>query len=270
MTLLDDFLMRATLAGIGVALAAGPLGCFVVWRRIAYFGDATAHAALLGIALALISDLPVTLGVLAIAGAFALATAATSGGRFAMDTMLGVFSHAALAIGLVALALLQGVRVDLIGYLFGDVLAVSRGDLLVIWGCTAAILALLAWHWRSLMIATINEELCWAEGGDPRRSRLVLSLLLALLVAVAIKIVGVMLITAMLIVPAAAARPLVRGPAAMALAAAGIGALAVIGGLQASLHLDTPAGPSIVVAAVLVFALPNLATALSRHHANGR
>ena len=129
MSLLDDFLVRAVLAGIGVALAAGPLGCFVVWRRMAYFGDATAHAALLGVTLALATELPVVLGVAVTALAMALTVSAAAGRSYAVDTLLGVASHGALALGLVALSFLQGVRVDLMGYLFGDILAVTRGDL---------------------------------------------------------------------------------------------------------------------------------------------
>ena len=261
MSLLDDFLVRAMLAGIGVALAAGPLGCFVVWRRMAYFGDATAHAALLGVTLALATELPVVLGVTLAALAMAMTVALATGRSYAADTLLGVASHGALAAGLVGLSFLPGVRVDLTGYLFGDILAVSRGDLAVIWGGAALVLALLLWRWRGLLLATLSEDLAAAAGVDARRERLILTLALALLVAVALKVVGVLLVTAMLIVPAAAARGLARSPRAMAVGAAAIGALAAVAGLGASLRLDTPAGPSIVVAAVLALVVISGATA---------
>ncbi|MGI9421176.1 MAG: metal ABC transporter permease [Geminicoccaceae bacterium] len=258
MTLLDDFLVRALLAGIGVALIAGPLGCFVVWRRMAYFGDASAHAALLGVALALLSELPVLVGVLVVTLAMAAGTAALASGRYAMDTMLGVAAHAGLAAGLVALSLVEGVRVDLMAYLFGDVLAVSVTDLAVIWG-GAVIIGLLLWHfWRDLLNATLNEELAVAEGGHPKLYRLLLNLLLAFLIAVAMKIVGVLLITAMLIIPAAAARPLARTPEGMAGLAASIGMIAVALGLQGSITFDTPTGPSMALAAALAFLAVNL------------
>lgn len=262
MSFLDDFLMRALLAGIGVALIAGPLGCFVVWRRMAYFGDASAHAALLGVALALLTDLPILAGVLVITLTMAAGTAALANGRYSMDTMLGVAAHAALAAGLVALALLDGVRVDLMAYLFGDVLAVSVADLAVIWG-GAAVVGLLLWHfWRNLLNATLNEELAFAEGGNPTRYRLLLNLLLAFLIAIAMKIVGVLLITAMLIIPAAAARPLAKTPEGMVAIAAAIGVLAVAVGLRGSITFDTPTGPTIAVAAALAFILVNLANGL--------
>lgn len=264
MSLFDDFLIRALLAGIGVAVIAGPLGCFVVWRRMAYFGDATAHAALLGVAIALVTDLPILLGVLVVTLAMAAGTAALATGRYAMDTVLGVAAHAALAAGLVALALVDTIRVDLMAYLFGDVLAVSVQDLLAIWGGTAVVGLLLVLFWQDLLNATLNEELAVAEGGHPARYRLLLNLSLAFLIAVAMKIVGVLLITAMLIIPAAAARPLSRTPEGMAGLAAAIGVAAVVIGLRGSITFDTPTGPSIALAAALGFLLVNAAGGLWR------
>lgn len=263
MNLLDDFLVRAFLAGIGVALIAGPLGCFVVWRRMAYFGDASAHAALLGVAIALAVDLPIMAGILVVTVAMATGTAALASGRFAMDTVLGVAAHAALAGGMVALALIENVRVDLMVYLFGDVLAVSVMDIAVIWIGAACIALLIWWYWRDLLNATLNEELTFAEGGDPRRLRLLLNLVLAFLIAIAIKIVGVLLITAMLIIPAAAARPLAKTPEGMAGLAVAIGVLAVSAGLQGSIAFDTPTGPSIALSAALIFLLVNLVSGLA-------
>ncbi len=264
MSLLDDFLVRAVLAGVGVALAAGPLGCFVVWRRMAYFGDATAHAALLGVTLSLATALPVVLGVAVAALAMALTVAAFAGRSYAADTLLGVASHGALAAGLVALSFLSGVRVDLMGYLFGDILAVTRGDLAVIWGGAVLVVALVVWRWRRLLLATLNEDLAAASGVDSARERLILTLALALLVAVALKVVGVLLVTAMLIVPAAAARAFARTPEAMAVGAVAVGALASVVGLAGSWRLDTPAGPSIVVAAVVALIAANAVQGLRR------
>jgi zinc transport system permease protein len=252
---LDDFLVRAGLAGIGLTVATGPLGSFVVWRRMAYFGDATAHAAILGVALALASGLPLYAGTLFVALAMALAIAALTGRGQSADTMLGVMAHSALALGLVAVSFLPGQRVDLQAFLFGDILAVTRGDLLWVWGGSGAVLALIAWRWQRLVTATVNEELAQAAGLDPRAERAVLTVALALTVAVAIKIVGALLIAAMLIIPAAAARSVARTPEAMAAGATLIGAAAVVAGLGLSLRLDTPAGPSIVVAATVIFGI---------------
>ncbi len=253
-TMLDDFLTRAALAGVGLSLATGPLGSFVVWRRMAYFGDATAHAAILGVALALASNMPVGAGVLVVALAMALTVSTLATRGWAMDTTLGVMAHGALAFGLVAISFVPGVRSDLQSWLFGDILAVTRGDLAFIWGGAALVLALLAWRWQALVTATVNEELAWASGLNPDRERLVLTLALAVVVAVALKVVGALLIAAMLIIPAAAARALSRTPEAMAAAAVAIGAVAALGGLALSLWQDTPAGPSIVTAAAVLFA----------------
>ncbi|MBB04359.1 MAG: hypothetical protein CML03_02355 [Pseudooceanicola sp.] len=252
--MLDDFMMRATLAGIGVALAAAPLGCFVVWRRMAYFGDATAHAAILGVALSLALSISVFAGALVIALLMALTVNLLTGRGYAMDTLLGVLAHSALAFGLVAVSFLSGIRIDLMAYLFGDILAVSRTDLAVIWGGAALVVALIAWRWSALLTATLNEDLAHASGLEPKREQLILTLSLAITVAVAIKVVGVLLIAALLIIPAAAARPLSRTPEGMALVAAGIGSVSALVGLRAAYILDTPAGPSIVCVAALIFA----------------
>ncbi len=264
MMILDDFMMRATLAGIGVALAAAPLGSFVVWRRMAYFGDATAHAAILGVALSLALNMSIFVGAMAVALAMALTVTVLSRRGHAMDTMLGVLAHSALAFGLVAVSFLSGIRIDLMAYLFGDILAVSKGDLAVIWGGAALVIGLIGWRWSALLTSTLNEELAFASGMNPRREQMILTLALAITVAVAIKVVGVLLIAALLIIPPAAARPLARTPEAMAAIAALIGAGCAVVGLRAAYVLDTPAGPSIVCVAALIFVLTNIAAPLTR------
>lgn len=258
MTMLDDFLVRAGLAAVGLSLATGPLGAFVVWRRMAYFGDATAHAAVLGVALALATDLPIGLGTLVVALAMAVTVAGLSARGWAMDTTLGVLAHSALAFGLVAVSFFPTVRSDLSSYLFGDILAVSRGDLALIWLGSLAVVALLAWRWQALLTATVSEDLAHAAGLNPDRERLVLVIALAVVVAVALKVVGALLIAAMLIIPAATARGLARTPEAMALGAVALGAVAGLGGLGLSLWQDTPTGPSIIVVAAVLFALSTL------------
>ena len=263
-TMLDDFMVRAGLAGIGTALAASPLGCFVVWRRMAYFGDATAHAALLGVALSLALQGPVMLGVLAAALVMALVVQALSGRGLAEDTLLGVLAHAALAFGLVGVSFLSGVRVDLMGYLFGDILAVTRSDLALIWGGAAAGIGLMVWRWQRLLTTTLNPDLAHSSGISARVEHLVLTIALAVTVAVAIKAVGALLIGALLVIPPAAARPLARTPEAMALITAAIGSLSAVGGLGAAFQLDTPTGPTIVCMATGLFAISTIAGRLVR------
>ncbi len=253
--MLDDFLVRAALAGLGVALAAAPLGCFVVWRRMAYFGDATAHAAILGVALAVALSASTIVGILLAVLAMGVAVARLAERGYAVDTALGVLAHGALAAGLVAVAFLPGPRLDLEAYLFGDILAVGKGDLAVIWGGAALVLGLVAWRWSALLTATLGPDLAHAAGIDPRRERLWLTVALAVVVAVAIKVVGALLVTALLIIPAAAARPFARTPEAMAAGAALLGGASALGGLWAAWVFDTPAGPSIVCVAAAFFGL---------------
>lgn len=252
--MLDDFFVRALVAGIGVAAVAGPLGCFVVWRRMSYFGDTLAHAALLGVALSLALDVNIMLGVFGLSLAISLALLVLQRrSNLSADAVLGLLSHAALAFGMLALAFMSWVRFDVMGLLFGDLLAVTRADIITIYAGGAAVIAALVIAWRPLFAITVNREMASAEGLSPARYDVLLMVLMACVVAVAIKIVGALLITAMLIIPAGAARRFCRGPAAMAVVAAAIGMVAVVAGLGASLTWDTPSGPSVIVAAVGLF-----------------
>lgn len=250
----DDFFTRALIAGIGVALVAGPLGCFIVWRRMAYFGDTISHSALLGVALAFLLEINVMAGVFAIASSVSLALLFLQRrGTLSSDAILGILSHSSLALGLVALAFMTWLRIDLMGYLFGDILSVSKLDISLIYGGGFLALLILAWIWRPLLADTASFDLARAEGLKPERARLVFMLLVAAVIALTMKVVGILLVTALLIIPAATARRLAWNPEQMALAAAVLGAVAVIGGLFGSLKFDTPSGPSIVVAALAMF-----------------
>ena len=268
MMLLDNFLILAALAGLGVAIAAAPLGCFVVWRRMAYFGDATAHASILSVVLALTFSTSVFVGVLVVSLIMAITVSTLSGRGYAMDTLLGVLAHSALAFGLVAVSLLQGVQIDLMAYLFGDILAVGTTDLVIIWGGAVLVLALVAWRWSALLTATLNPDLAYASGIDPKREQWVLTVALTLVVAVAIKVVGVLLIAAMLIIPAAAARPFASTPERMALIATLIEALSALGGLQLSYRFDTPTGPTIVCLAAVMFVLSSMSEVVLKRRRN--
>ena len=254
--MLDDFFVRALLAGIGLALTTGPLGCFIVWRRMAYFGDTMAHSALLGVALAFLFDINLIAGVFMVAAMVSIILLLLQRrGALSTDALLGILSHSTLALGLVMVAFMTWVRIDLMGFLFGDILAVSQVDIAFIYGGGAVVLGLIVWLWRPLLVATVNAELAEAEGLHPERSRLIFMLLMATVIAIAMKIVGILLITSLLIIPAATARRFASTPEQMAVMASLLGAVAVAGGLFVSLRLDTPSGPSIVVAALVFFLL---------------
>ncbi len=248
-------LWMPVLAAIGLALATGPLGAFVIWRRMAYFGDATAHASILGVALAVAGILPLYLAVFLVALIMALIVSALHGRGHTMDATLGVMAYAGLSLGMVAVSFTAQPEVELHDFLFGDIMRVTSTDLWVIWGGVLVVLAGLVWRWAPLLTSTLNEDLAVASGLKPRREQLVLTLALAVVVAVAIKVVGALLIGAMLIIPAAAARGVSRTPEGMVIVAVLIGAVASVCGLMASVQWSTPAGPSIVVAASLAFGL---------------
>ncbi len=250
----DSSLFLALLGGVGLALIAGPLGCFVVWRRMAYFGDTMAHSALLGVVVSVLFGVNMVLGVLVIAVLIALAIIFLQRGQtLSTDSLLGVLSHATLALGLVVVALLPRLEVDLEKFLFGDLGALSGSDIGMIYLGAACIGAILWWRWRALLAATISRELAEAEGLKPEQSNIILMVLVAGVVAIAMKLVGVLLITSLLIIPAAAARRLSVTPEQMAFWATIIGVLAVSGGLFGASAWGTPSGASIVVAALALF-----------------
>ena len=252
---MDDFFLRALLGGVGAALAAGPVGCFVVWRRMAYFGTALAHAVLLGVALGFLLDVEPIVAVFAVCLLLAGCLTLLERQRFlSVDALLGVLAHAVFAAGLAAVAFMEQLRVDLMGYLFGDLLAVDRTELWLIFGTAAFVAAALAWQWRNLLSLAVDKDLAAVEGVPVERVRLLLLFLVAAVIAVGMKIVGMLLVVALVIVPAASARRLAATPERMALIATAIGIASVVGGLFGSLEWDVPAGPAIVLVASAIFA----------------
>ena len=251
-----ELLLPPLLVGLVLAAVAGPLGSFVVWGRMAYFGDTLAHSALLGIALGFLFQLNPTIAVIAVSSFIAIALTVLQGQRFiASDTLLGIMAHGTLSLGLVIVSLMQNVRVDLLGLLFGDLLATNYLDLIWVLGLGLVIAITLYFIWIPLINLTISRELAQAEGVPVGLIRLLFMLLLACTVAIGMKVVGALLITAMLIIPPAAARKLANTPESMAMLSAAIGAASVVFGLGFSWFADTPAGPSIVLSAVIAFIL---------------
>jgi len=259
MMILDDFFWRAVIAGMGVAILAGPLGCFVIWRRMSYLGDTMAHSALLGVALGIFLEVDLIFGVFVVAIAVAMILFIFQRQKqLANDAVLGTLSHASLAMGVLAISLMSWVHVDLMGYLFGDILAVDMTDLYWIYAGGLLIMLIFLWLWRPLLALTFDSELAQAEGVPVIRVQLIFMLLIAAVIALSMKIIGILLVTSLLIIPVSAARRFSRTPEQMALGGALIGMASVGLGLWASLQIDTPSGPSIVIAAVLFFFAVNL------------
>lgn len=256
---MDEFLIRSLLAGVGLGLVAGPLGVFVIWRRMAYFGDTLAHSALLGVALGFLLNLDLRLSVIFTAVAVSLLLMILMRSRtLAIDSLLGILAHAALSLGLVAIAFIDNVRIDLMGYLFGDILAVDWAQVVWIWLGSVIISGILVWIWRPLLALTVHEDLARVEGVAVERIQLIFMLLIAVVIALSMNIVGVLLVTALMIIPAATARRTSRTPEQMAITASIVAVIAVLLGLAGSMQWDTPAGPSVVVAATLLFSLSRL------------
>ncbi|SJN54754.1 zinc ABC transporter permease subunit ZnuB [Vibrio ruber] len=254
-----EIILPAILAGIGIALIAGPLGSFVVWRKMAYFGDTLAHASLMGLAFGFLLDINLNLALLVCCLAIATILVVLQRQKFiATDTLLGILAHSSLSVGLIAVSFLNDVRIDLMSYLFGDLLAVTPDDLYFIWGGVVVIAILLSFIWQPLLSATVNEELASVEGTNTDLMQLLLMLMVGLVIAVGMKFVGALIITSLLIIPAAGARRLSTTPEQMAMIASAIGMIAVLSGLYLSWEFDTPAGPSVVISASCLFVLSHL------------
>ena len=250
----DDFFIRALFAGIGVALVTGPLGCFVVWRRLSYFGDTLAHSALLGVTIAFSLEFNIALSVFITSSVVALfLIQLQKKTNLPGDALLGLLAHSSLGVGLVAIGFLSFIRFDVMGLLFGDILAVNVNDLLVIWIGGVLILIILKLIWKPLFASTVNYELAEAEGLNPERAKAIFTLLMAAIIAISIKMIGLLLITGMLIIPAAMARNVSNSPKGMIIFSVIGGLLSVFLGLFSSLNFNTPSGPSIIVAALLLF-----------------
>jgi zinc transport system permease protein len=251
---MSDFFFRALLAGSLFSIMAGPLGSIIIWRRLAFFGDTLAHSALLGISLSFFFHLPPTLGILVFSIALGVALIRFSAHKaLALDTLLAIFSHASLGFGLVALSLSSGLQTHFNQYLFGDILAIDQKDLLMLAVGVVVVIGTTWFYWQRLLTTIISEELAISEGIPVHRIKLVFMVLLAVCVSVALKIVGALLLTALLIIPAATARYFAKTPAQMTVSASVVAILSVIIGLFGSLQFDLPTAPLIVCSAFCVF-----------------
>ena len=252
----DDFFIRALIAGVGIAIIAGPLGCLVIWRRLSYFGDTLSHSALLGVTLAYAFSINITLSVFVISSIVAiLLINLQTRTKLAGDSLLGLLAHSTLAIGLVLIGFLSSIRFDLMGLLFGDILAVTTEDITLVWIGGIIILGILYYIWKSIFSATVNYDLAAAEGMRPEISNLIFTLLLAGVIALSIKMIGALLITGLLLIPAAIARNLSNSPKQMIIISVLAGIASVVIGLFTSLELNTSSGPSIIVVSLALFVL---------------
>ena len=252
--MLDDFFIRALIAGIGIAFVTGPIGCFIIWRRLSFFGDTLSHSALLGVTIGFFFDINVAFSVFLISSAIALILLKLQKTtKLPGDALLGLLAHSSLAVGLVVISFLSSIRFDIMGLLFGDILAVNEIDLLIIWVGGALILFILKIIWKPLFASTVNNELAEAEGMNPERANAIFTILLAAIIAISIKIVGLLLITGMLIMPAAMSRNISNNPQQMVKLSVVGGLLSVLIGLFSSLQFNSPSGPSIITAALVLF-----------------
>jgi zinc transport system permease protein len=251
--MIEDFIVNAIVGGVLVALVAGPLGCFLVWRRMAYFGDTISHSALMGVALGLALGTSQTWIIVATAMVISMFLLLLErGGKFSSDTLLGILAHASLAAGLILISQ-NNSRQNMMSYLTGDILAITSQDIISLSIMALCLLGGISYIWRSLLTITVHEDLARVEGVNVLRTKIIYMLLIAIMVAFAMKVVGALLITAMMIIPAAAARTIATSPFNMAITSSLLGVISVFSGIFASSEWDIPAGPAIIIAATCLF-----------------
>lgn len=264
-----ELLLAPLIVGLALSLITGPLGSFVVWRKMSYFGDTLSHAALLGIAFGFLLNVNPFYAVIFITIILAIALVyLESQQKLAIDTLLGILAHSSLSLGVVVISLMRNIRVDLMGYLFGDLLSITYSDVYFIMGGIVIVGAILFFNWNRFLYVTVSEELAFSNGINIVKNKLLLTLILALTIGLSMKFVGALIITSLLIIPAATARFYAKTPEQMALFAIVIGWLSVIGGLMLSAYYDTPTGPSVVIVNASLFVMSLMITKLLKFNIN--
>lgn len=249
-----ELLLPSLLAGLSLTCLTGPLGTFVVWRRMSYFGDTLSHAALLGVAFGFLLNINLFYAIILVTLILAIGLLwLESQKQLPVDTLLGILAHSALSLGLVVISLMNNIRIDLMGYLFGDLLSITMFDVYQIIICVVIIGLLLVWRWNHFLFITVSEELAFSHGINVPLTKFILTILLALTIGIAMKFVGALIITALLIIPAATAKYYAKNPESMAIIAILIGMISIIGGILFSLIYDTPTGPSVVLSNTCLF-----------------
>lgn len=249
-----ELLLPSLLAGLCLSCLTGPLGTFVVWRRMSYFGDTLSHAALLGVAFGFLFDINLFYAIVLVTLILAIGLLwLESQKQLPVDTLLGILAHSALSLGLVVISLMNSIRIDLMGYLFGDLLSITMFDVYQILICVLIIGILLIWRWNQFLFITVSEELAFSHGINVPLTKFMLTILLALTIGIAMKFVGALIITALLIIPAATAKYYAKNPESMAFFAILIGMLSILCGILFSLIYDTPTGPSVVLSNTCLF-----------------
>lgn len=251
-----ELLIPSLITGIALSFITGPLGCFVVWRKMSYFGDTLSHAALLGISLGFLLHINPFYSVIFVIILLAVCLVVLeTQQKLAIDTLLGILAHSSLSLGIIVISLMNNIRVDLMGYLFGDLLAITFTDMYLIILGVICVMIVLFFYWNKFLFITVNEELAYTNGINIIKTKLILTLLLALTIGLSMKFVGALIITSLLIIPAATARSYAKTPEQMAILAIIVGIFSVIGGLMISVYYDTPTGPSVVIVNALLFIL---------------
>lgn len=253
------FIGQGVIALLVLSFLTAPMGCFLIWRRMSFFGATLAHSALLGAVIGLLLGVGVFVGVMGFTALLAcLLTWWLQNQRLANDTVLAMIAHLTLAIGVVAISLMDNLRIDLMAYLFGDVLSISRPVFYqIVAVCIVSAIALRVF-WRGFVNLAVQPDIAQVEGYRTTVLSFCFVLFLSITISVGMVTVGALLIVSMLIIPAATARLIANQLKTMVFAAWIFTVISIISGMVAAYYVDLPAGPMVVIASGGLFVLAYL------------
>ena len=262
---MKNILLNAVITVFGISIGVGPIGSFVLWKKLSYFGDTIAHSALLGVTLAMIMHVHHIIGILLIATLPSLMLLQLRN-YYTKDMLFNITSNSSLALASIILSIIPLSNTNVItSMLFGDVLAIDYSDIIVLYIATISIATIIACQWKKWLLITISTDLAIVAKLNTKILEIEFMILLSILIAVSINIIGILLITSLLIIPAATARVIIKTPIQMIVLSSILCFTSSICGLFASYTFDIPAGPSIIMMSTAILIATNLCSYIHSH-----
>ncbi|KDB19613.1 metal ABC transporter permease [Wolbachia endosymbiont of Glossina morsitans morsitans] len=249
--LTQDFFINSLVAVVVISLVTGALGSFMIWQRLSYLGDSLSHSSLLGVALALIFEISPSLSIMLIAITFAILLSLNFNRLYSADTILNIVTNVVLSSSLILMSFLPSGNNSIISSLFGDILTLDQSDIVLIFLTSAVVTLILIFRWRYWLMISINQDLAVVEKINVNFVRLEFLITLAIFIAIAAKLIGILLVAAFLLIPAASARLISKTPMEMIIVATVFSVISGISGLMLSASFDLLTGPAIILVAAV-------------------
>ncbi|OWZ24980.1 metal ABC transporter permease [Wolbachia endosymbiont of Wuchereria bancrofti] len=245
----QDFFINSLIAIVIISLVTGALGSFMIWQRLSYLGDSLSHSSLLGIALALIFKISPSISIMLIAIVFAILLSLNFNRLYSVDTILNIVTNVVLSSSLILMSFLPSSNSSIISSLFGNILTLEQSDIVLISLTSIVVVLILIFRWRYWLIISINQDLAIVEKVNVNLVRLEFLITLAIFIAASAQLIGILLIAAFLLIPAASSRLISKTPMQMIIVATVFSLISGISGLILSASFDLLTGPAIILTA---------------------